>query len=168
MQKHNFQQVKWNIIFILTAFLVAAVDQLSKWAIQSNFYPGQSMPETGFFRLTYAQNTGAAFSIFYDQVGMLTVISTLGVILLLVYNFAISHRFSFLNTPLNKIVLGLILGGTSGNLIDRIWLGYVRDFLDFGLWPIFNVADSCVVIGVIIFAVSILFFSRYSATDRNQ
>jgi signal peptidase II len=167
MQKYNFQQVKWNIILSLIACMVVAADQLSKWGIQSHFFLGQSMPETGFFRLTYVQNTGAAFSIFYGHVETLTIISIIGVILLLVYNFVIIRRLSFLDTRINKIALGLVLGGTIGNLIDRIWLGYVRDFLDIGPWPVFNVADSAVVVGVIIFAASILFWSPDSTPDHS-
>lgn len=152
--------VKWNIILFAIALLGITVDQLTKWWIQSNFYLGQSVPETGFFRLTYAQNTGAAFSIFHGQVSILGVISALGTILILVYIFYISRRFPFLETRINKVSLGLILAGVVGNGIDRLWLRYVRDFIDIGPWPIFNVADSCTTVGVIMFAVSILFLSR--------
>jgi signal peptidase II len=166
MQKRNFPQIKWNIILFAIAFLVIAFDQLSKQWIQSNLTVGQSVPETGFFRLTYAQNTGAAFSIFYGKSDILAVVAILGVILILVYIFVISRHFPFLNTRINKVALGLILGGTVGNLIDRLSLGYVRDFLDVGPWPIFNLADSAEVTGVIIFAVSILFISRASDSEK--
>jgi signal peptidase II len=160
MQKRNLTQVKWNIILLVIAFLVLAADQLSKWWIGANFYPGQSVPETGFFRLTYAQNTGAAFSIFHGKTDILAVVSIMGVILLLVYAFYVYRRFPYLNTRLNRIALGLMLGGTIGNLIDRLWLHYVRDFIDVGPWPVFNIADSSLVVGIIIFAASILFISR--------
>jgi len=160
MQKNRFPAViKWSIILFSIALLDIAVDQLSKWWIQSNFTPGQSVPPTGFFRITYEQNTGAAFSIFYGKVNILAFVSILGVILVLLYIFYISRRYPILNTRINKVAVGLILGGTIGNLIDRLWLHYVRDFLDAGPWPVFNVADSSLVIGVIIFAVSILLIS---------
>jgi signal peptidase II len=55
------------------------------------------------------------------------------------------------------VALGLILGGAVGNLIDRIWLGYVIDMFDFRVWPVFNVADSCITVGTVILAVNILF-----------
>ncbi len=168
MQKRNPLQAKWNIIFFAIAFLVIIVDQLSKWWIQNHFYPGQSVPETGFFRLTYAQNTGAAFSIFYGYSDILTIVDIIGVILILVYVFIIYRHFPTLNTRMNKIALGLILGGTIGNLIDRLWLHYVRDFLDAGPWPIFNAADSAVVVGVIIFAVSILLANRNSEPEQRK
>ncbi len=118
------------------------------------------MPETGPFRLTYAQNTGAAFSIFNGRTDILAVVSMVGVIVILVFNFMIHRHFPSLDTHLNKIALGLILGGTVGNLIDRAWLHYVRDFIEAGPWPVFNAADSFLVIGIIIFAASILFFTR--------
>jgi signal peptidase II len=152
-------RVKWNIILLTIAVLDIAADQLSKWWIQSNFSPGQSVPSSGFFRITYVQNTGAAFSIFWGRTDILAVVSIIGTILILVYNFYISRRFPFLNTRLNKVALGLMLAGTVGNLIDRLWLHYVRDFLDAGPWPVFNIADSSLVVGVIVFAFSILFLS---------
>jgi signal peptidase II len=166
MQRRNLPQVKWNIILFATMFVVVVVDQLSKWWIRSNFYPGQSVPETGFFRLTYAQNTGAAFSIFYGNNNVLIVVDIIGIIILLAYVFMVYRRFPFLDTRTNKIALGIILGGTIGNLIDRVWLGYVRDFIDVGPWPVFNLADSCTVVGVIIFCLSILLSSSSAAQKK--
>jgi signal peptidase II len=163
---NNSPKVKWNIIFFVIAFMVVVIDQLSKGWVQSNFFPGQSVPETGFFRLTYAQNTGAAFSIFYGKTDILTVVSIFGILILLAYVFLAYKYFPYLNTRLNKIALGLILGGTMGNLIDRISLGYVRDFVDVGPWPIFNAADSSIVVGVIIFAFSILFATKSSEKPK--
>ena len=160
MPKHDLPRVKWNIIFFAIALVVVVLDQLTKWWIQSNFYLGQAVPETGFFRLVYVQNTGAAFSIFYGHVGVLAVVSIIGAIVILTYNFVIARRFPYLETPMNKIALGLILGGTLGNLIDRMWLSYVRDFIAVGIWPIFNVADSATDVGVFIFALSIILAAR--------
>ena len=160
MLNRNQPQAKWNIIFFAIAILVVTVDQLSKWWIQTHFLLGQSVPETGPFRIIYAQNTGAAFSIFDGRTDVLAVVSMVGVILILIFNFLLNRHFPSLDTHLNKIALGLILGGTIGNLIDRVWLHYVRDFIAAGPWPLFNFADSCLVVGIIIFAVSILFFTR--------
>jgi signal peptidase II len=160
MEKYNPLPVKWNIILFTITLVSIIIDQLTKWWIQSNFYLGQSVPETGLFRLTYAQNTGAAFSIFHGQVSILGIFSAIGAIIILVYIFFISRHFPFLETRLNKVAIGLILGGVIGNGIDRLWLHYVRDFIDIGPWPIFNVADSCTTVGIIIFAASIIFLSR--------
>ncbi len=168
MQKLNLPQPKWNIIFLAIAFVVVAVDQLSKWWIQTHFYPGQSVPENGFFRLIYAQNTGAAFSIFFGNNGILAIIATIGAILVLVFAFIYQPRFSFLDTRINKIALGFILGGTIGNVIDRYSLHYVRDFIGVGPWPIFNAADSATVCGVIIFAVSLLFLTSHNSDSEQR
>jgi signal peptidase II len=155
------------LIFAIAA-VVIALDQWTKWLIQSNFYPGQSIPEIGFFRLTYAQNTGAAFSIFLGGNDILAIFSCLGIILVLVYYFVLYRRYPFLETSWNKIALALILGGTAGNLIDRLWLHYVRDFIDIGPWPVFNVADSSTVVGAILFAVTILFFTKMPGKSQGQ
>jgi signal peptidase II len=160
MSERKLSEVKWNIIFFAVALVVVVFDQITKWWIQSNYYLGQSVPETGFFRLVYVQNTGAAFSIFHGHVGILSVISAIGVVVILIYNFVISRRFPYLITPLNKIALGLILGGTVGILIDRFWLSYVRDFVSVGIWPVFNVADSATDVGVVIFALSLILAAR--------
>jgi signal peptidase II len=160
MQKNKLPQYKWHSLFFAIAIVLAIADQLSKGWIQANMVPGQSLPETGFFRFTFVGNTGAAFSIFYDKNGILIIASILGILLLLFYYFYLSRRFSVLDTSLNKIALAVILGGTVGNLIDRVSLGYVRDFIDVGPWPIFNIADSCTVVGVILFAFSLLFLSK--------
>jgi signal peptidase II len=162
MPKSNLRQLKWNIIVFAIALLAITVDQISKWWIQNHLYPGESTPASGFFRLTYAQNTGAAFSIFWGKSDVLALIAMLGTLLLLLYIFVGYRRYPFLDTRLNRIAIGLILGGTVGNLADRIHLGYVRDFVDVGPWPIFNTADSCTVVGVILLAVSILLVSRES------
>jgi signal peptidase II len=166
MSKLNPSLVKWNLILGAIAALIIALDQWTKGLIQGNFYLGQSIPETGFFRLTYVQNTGAAFSIFLGGNDILAIFAILGVCLILFYNFYLTRRYPFLNTVFNKIAIALILGGTIGNLIDRLSLHYVRDFLDVGPWPIFNIADSSTVVGTIIFAVSILFFTRDPQTVK--
>ena len=157
MQKVNRLQDKWwNVVFSLTALLVVAADQLSKIWISNNLDDGQSLPETGFFRLTRSHNTGAAFGIFQDQTLALTIVALVGVVVLLLYALFIYRRFPILANRLGKPALGLVLGGTVGNLIDRLRLGYVTDFIDVGIWPTFNIADSAIVVGVIILAYSFL------------
>ena len=114
------------------------------------------MFEAGFFRISYIQNTGAAFGLFRGQSFSLTIVAILGIILLFAYVFFIHRRVPFLDNALGKIALGLVLGGTIGNLIDRLRFGYVTDFIDIGIWPTFNIADSAVVVGTIIFAYTLL------------
>lgn len=168
MQRVNRQHLKWNILFAAIAVSVIVVDQLSKLWIRTHLTLYQSVPPSGLFRLTYAQNTGAAFSVFYGKAGILTVVSIIGIILLLAYAFVIYRRFPYLDTLINKISLALILGGTAGNLIDRLHLGHVTDFIDVGPWPVFNVADSSIVAGVVIFALSILLSERDAQSEFHQ
>ncbi len=82
-------------------------------------------------------------------------VASLGIAAILLSTLLFSRRFSFPSRGLSKLSLGLILGGTIGNLADRIRLGYVTDFIDLGIWPAFNIADSAIVVGVILFAYSL-------------
>ena len=164
MQKVNRQELKWrHIIFSLTALLIVVADQLSKEWIRSNLAVGQSLPETGIVRLTHIRNTGAAFGLFQDQAFALTIIALIGVAILLLYGLFLCRRFPFLSSRLSMTAIGLILGGTVGNLIDRVRFGYVTDFIDFGFWPSFNVADSAVTIGVILLACFFIHLARAEA-----
>jgi signal peptidase II len=147
-------------VLFLVALLVVVADQLSKIWIRSSLSVGQSRFEVGFFRLTHIHNTGAAFGLFQGQSVPLTIVALIGIAVFLVYTLVIYRRFSFLDNMPNRVALGLILGGTVGNLIDRLRFGYVTDFIDFTLWPAFNLADSAVTVGVILFAYSILFVAR--------
>ena len=157
MQRANCLQSKWrNAVFFLTALLIVAADQLSKGWIRS--YPEeQPIFEMGFFRLTHVHNTGAAFGLFQGHSFALTIVALVGVIILLVYALFIYRHFP-LDNRLSKPALGLILGGTVGNLIDRLNpnLDGVTDFISIGFWPAFNIADSAITVGVIIFAYSLL------------
>ncbi len=161
MQKVNCLQAKWrNVVFFLTALLIVVADQLSKLWIRNNLAVGQSLPEGGFLRLTHISNTGAAFGLFQGQTFPLIIVALVGVAVLLFYAFLFFRRFPLLDNWSAWTGLGLVLGGTVGNLIDRLRFGYVTDFIDFGFWPAFNLADSAIVVGVIIFARSLLFLAR--------
>ncbi len=171
MQKANSLQGKWrNVVFFFTALLVVVADQLSKTWIRSNLVVGQSLPETGFFRLTHIHNTGAAFGLFRDQSFTLTIVAFVGIVVLLLYALLIYRRFPILDNRLGKSALGLVLGGTVGNLIDRLRFGYVTDFIGVGIWPPFNVADSSITVGVVVFAGALLYllFKEKQETKRDK
>ena len=156
MQRADSPQSKWwNAVFFLTALLVVAADQLSKIWIRAN-YQGQPLYEIGLFRIIYVQNTGAAFGLFQNQNFILTIVDFIGIALVLLFVFLIPRWYPALSVALSIPALGLVLGGTIGNLIDRLTLGYVTDFIDVGVWPTFNIADSAVVVGVILFACSLI------------
>ena len=164
MQKANRPQGRWRyVVFFLTALLIVIADQLSKIWIRSNLLVGESLFELGFFRIIRVPpNTGAAFGLFQDQSFALTVVGLVSVAALLVYVLFFYRHFPLLNNRLSNSALGLILGGTVGNLIDRLnpTLNGVTDFISIGIWPAFNIADSAITIGVIIFAYSLLRLAR--------
>jgi signal peptidase II len=157
MRRANSPQGNWwNVVFFLIALLVVIADQLSK--IWIRFYTeGQLIFEAGFFRLTRVNNTGAAFGVFQDQSFFLIIVDFIGIVLVLLFVFLVPRRFPFLDTKPGRLALGLVLGGTIGNLVDRLRFGYVTDFVSISIWPAFNVADSAITVGVILFACFLLF-----------
>ena len=171
MQKLKSLRGVWrhNTVFLVTALLVVIADQLSKLWIRSNLTLGESIPETGFFRLTHIRNTGAAFGLFQDHSLTLAIIAIIGSVVILFLVFFMSHRFYILNTTLGKLSLGLILGGAVGNLIDRLrYGGNVTDFIDFSFWPAFNIADSSVVVGAFLLAYLFIRFARHIESSDGQ
>ena len=157
MRKVNHPQGRWrSVVFFLIGLLIVVADQLSKAWIRTNLPEGQSIFELGFFRITHVHNTGAAFGIFQGQSFALTIIAIVAITVILVYALVSYRYFPWFDSRLGRLALGLLLGGTVGNLIDRLRLGYVTDFIDFDYWPAFNIADSCVTIGVILFAYTLL------------
>ena len=141
--------------FFLVALVVVALDQVSKFFIRANMIPGQSIPEEGFFRITYVTNVGGAFGILSNQAFLITLTAIVGIAAILIY-----ARYPLFNRMLVRVALGLLLGGAVGNLIDRIRFGEVVDFIDVGAWPVFNLADSAIVVGVIIIIFYLLFLAR--------
>lgn len=123
--------------------LVFAADQISKFYIQRLFAPGESRPVIdGIFHITRHSNTGAAFGLFEQGTSALIFFSLLFIGFTFVYLWRTPARDPF------RPALSLILGGAVGNAVDRIRLGHVVDFLDFRVWPIFNVADAAITAGV--------------------
>jgi len=171
VQKPNPLQDKWrNVVFFLTALLVLVADQSSKIWIRSVLDDNEVLFKAGFFRIINIHNTGAAFGIFPDQKLALIIVAIVCIVVLLLFIFLYSHRFPFLNNKLGMLTLGLIFGGIAGNLIDRVRLGYVTDFIDIGIWPAFNVADSSSTVGGILFICLLLFLvkgERRKYTDQN-
>ena len=111
MRRANSLWSKWwrTVVFFLVALAIVLGDQYSKAWIRSNLAVGQSIPETGFLRLTHVQNTGAAFGIFQSHTAQLTVISFVGAAIILVYTFYICRRFTFLNNVISMAALKFTL-----------------------------------------------------------
>ena len=138
-----------RIIFVLVAALVIVIDHLSKLYIE-NWLPlnhtWAPFPElANYFRITHVSNTGAAFGLFPEGSLVFALIALIVGIVIIIYNYRLPSGHLLL-----RVALGLQLGGALGNLIDRLRIGHVTDFLDFGPWPVFNVADMAIVSGVII------------------
>jgi len=137
-------------------FFVAAVafsiDRFTKIAALKMLGLGESVRAIpGVLRMTLVLNDGAAFGSFKGKSVFFLVISI--AVMIAIAAYLLKNRS--LGSPVS-IGLGLILGGAGGNLVDRIVLGRVVDFIDFGIWPVFNVADSCITIGAAILVFSIL------------
>lgn len=131
------------IVYIL-AILTIILDQVSKWYVQTHFRIGESIPVIpDIFHWTYIVNHGAAFGILMHQRWIFLLIVALLVTMLYL------GRYRLAKAPLYaRIGTGTLLGGALGNGWDRLYLGGVVDFFDFRIWPIFNVADIAICVGV--------------------
>ena len=144
----NVPMLKW----LWLAFLSLGLDQASKIAIDKTFQLYESIAIIpSFFNLTYVHNTGAAFSFLSEAGGWQRwFFATLAIIMSVIMTIWLTKLKE--NETLLAVALSLILGGAIGNLIDRLFYGYVIDFLDvyYGTyhWPAFNIADSAITIGV--------------------
>ncbi|MCX5781165.1 MAG: signal peptidase II [Elusimicrobia bacterium] len=148
---------------IVLICLLILLDQLTKYIISSAFLVGSSIEILPFFRLTYVTNTGIAFSLFQGS-NIFFLIFTVVILSLLVSWYL--KNIENISKTVNLSLL-LIFSGAIGNLIDRLFRGYVVDFLDFYIgtyhWPAFNLADSCITIGGIILLISAL-----SSKEKNK
>ncbi len=132
-----------TFIFSISLFVIL-LDQLTKYLVSKYMELHQSIPLIkNILHITYIQNTGAGFGILKGWNMLLIFISLIIIgIILFYFDRVIKEK------PIH-IPVALVLGGAVGNLIDRIFLGYVLDFIDFRIWPAFNVADSCITIGAL-------------------
>lgn len=136
----------------LIALILLSVDQFSKYIIRQNMSLAESIPVIkSIFHITYVENTGIAFGLFPQGHFLFIVISFIIIAVIIFF-----ERKKIIKSLREKICLGLILGGALGNLIDRLRFGFVIDFLDFRIWPVFNLADSGVCIGGILMVFFIL------------
>lgn len=136
----------------IIVILILSLDQISKTVALRNL-PLNNPVEVinNFFYLTLVHNKGAAFGILKGQTGFFILTAFLAVILILLNLKGNSHK----QPLIYNISLSLILAGGAGNLIDRLLYGYVVDFIDFRVWPVFNIADSAITIGAALLAYSI-------------
>lgn len=139
------------MLFFAIAAVIFIIDQTIKQIIVNALHPGWSIPLVGqILKLTYVKNTGAAFSLFVGHSAGLAVIGLVIVAGLIYYHYKKNHDLLF------QLGLASLLGGSFGNLFDRLTRGFVVDYIDFGFWPVFNFADIMINIGVAILAYSII------------
>ena len=135
--------------------LVFLFDQVTKYLVYKNLALGQSIPEDFIIKITYARNTGTAFSLFSSYGSLLLIISIFVAVFFTIY-------FLMIDKPklTMRLFISLVVAGALGNIIDRVRFGYVNDFIDVGFWPIFNIADSSISIALTIYFIDLIFLNK--------
>lgn len=163
---HNLKYIR----LIAVAIIVVIIDQLTKYWVAlrieagTYIYPEPIPVIKNFFYLVHIHNTGAAWGAFSGGSLWLGILA-----LLVIGTFFLFRKHLELERPINQFIMGLLLGGIIGNLIDRFYRGYVIDFIDIHLpgyrWPAFNVADSAICIAVVLYI--LMTFLDFSKKESN-
>lgn len=141
-----------DLVFFMIAGVIVAADQYTKWLVRENLLLGETWDRQFLFiKIIHLVNSGAAFGILQGQTSFLIVTSILGLAAIALY-----YVYPPMDHGLIRIALGMQLGGALGNLIDRVRLGEVTDFINVGRFPTFNVADSSITVSII---AVLIFFS---------
>ncbi len=159
-------------VLLVTIMIVYILDKITKNLISMTYQLGESKSIIGnFFKITYIENQGIAFGLLSDwqhsyKTLILFVISLIAIIIIFKIYRDSKRRF------IEELSFGLILGGAAGNIFDRIVYQRVVDFFNFGIgqyrWPFFNIADSCITIGVIIFLIISMFYSKEQKNEADS
>ena len=150
------------IVIAIVAIAVLWIDQYAKHVVTTSFLPGESRYAIPHFphllRWTYERNFHGAFGLFGSNAVLL-----IGMAMVVLVLFWFSFRDAAARSRLVRVAFGMIVGGAIGNIVDRLHYGYVIDFIDFyQIWPnIFNVADSCITVGVGLLLISSLVTRRH-------
>ena len=135
----------------LVAGAAILADQITKHLVASQLAVGEAVNVVGPFSIHHVHNSGIAFGLFDRATGMVIALTSVAVLWMLVF-FARSGA----RHPVLPVALGLLIGGSVSNLLDRVRLGHVTDFLDLRYWPAFNLADMCIVVGVVVLVSTML------------
>lgn len=159
--------IQQRFFMLILAAIVLLFDQVTKYVVESALPLYQTwapIPELqAFFRFTHVPNTGTAFGLFPGGGFFFAAMAIIVSLAIIYYNFTIHEPQMML-----RVALGLQLGGALGNLMDRFRLGHVTDFLDFGPWPVFNVADMAIVAGAFVLGWMILREARLERLEKAQ
>jgi signal peptidase II len=143
------------------AFAAIAADQLTKYIVTSRLALDDGVHIVGPFWIHHVQNSGIAFGLFASATAVVILATGIAVTWMLVFFARSAARH-----PILPVALGLVIGGSVSNLLDRVRLGYVTDFLDFRYWPAFNLADSFIVIGVLVLLGALMHAEREPRRTR--
>jgi signal peptidase II len=146
--------VQW-VFLVAVALAAAFADQLTKHVVASQLALDESVHVLGPLSIHHVQNSGIAFGLFASATFVVIVLTTAAVVWMLWF-FARSGQ----RHPVLPVALGLVIGGSVSNLIDRVRLGHVTDFLDLRYWPAFNLADTFICVGVVILLVTLVAADR--------
>ena len=167
MQKANRLQLnRRDLVFAAIVLVVIIADQLSKSWIKGHLGPGEVLWDAGFLQIIHVLNTGAAFGIFKNATTILIIVDFIGIAVILYLVFFLRRQWPFIDKAPVRVSIALILAGTIGNLIDRLRVGEVTDFIDFKIWPVWNIADASVTVGVIILAYCLIFLTGQAQTKK--
>ncbi len=149
-----------DLIFFVIAAIVIAADQYTKWLVREHVPLYTTWNHSlGFIKIVHVVNSGAAFGILQGQTPFLIITSVLGLAAIVVY-----YVYPPMDHGLIRVALGMQLGGALGNLIDRVRVGEVTDFINVGRFPTFNVADSSITVSII----AVLIFFALQETEKKD
>ena len=153
------------LVAIIIGVVIAALDQLFKFLVTAHLKPVGTVNVLGdVFKLTYVENRGVAFGMFQGMQWIFVVLTVALLALLIIYMFKKrpKHKFFYFTSA-------LIIGGGIGNLIDRVFYGYVIDYLSVSFFsPVCNFADYCITVGVVLLAIYLLFFTDAIKNDKKE
>ena len=144
-------------MLFMATILIVGFDQLTKYLVRDFMSYGESIPESGFFRLTYYPNSGTIFGLFPNIPVILTIASVVAIACLIFFYKTQKNVGGWL-----RLAIALLLGGAIGNFIDRVSMGEVTDFIDVGMWPVFNIADSAITCGIFLLILVTVVFPELS------
>lgn len=157
----------WSILTI--AAVIVALDQWTKWLVRSNIPAGESwLPDSLLWLSPYARivhwyNRGAAFGMFQQGSMVFTVLAFVVIGAIIYYYPQVSH----VDWPL-RLAMSMQLGGAIGNLIDRLTIGHVTDFISIGTFPVFNIADSSISVGCVVLLLGVWWQERIAKREKEQ
>ena len=142
----------WRVaVLLLTAALVIVFDHLTKWWVSTALAYGTQVPSSGPVTIHYIDNSGAAFGLFPQFTYFYVVVAAIAAAYILIAGPRMGGGL------FRQVVLGCILGGALADGIDRLIFGHVTDFIDFHVWPVFNVADMAIVGGMLVIVYELTF-----------